>query len=591
MDYNINMSVCRKNNTGFSIIEVVIVSAITTFIFAGLFASFQYSLPLMALSKAKLSAQSVANDRMEYFRSLPYDDVGTISGIPSGTIPQNSTVTLNGIRFKERILVEYVDDDADGTGVSDTNSIPSDYKRIKAEYSWFSGGATSTIALVSNIVPRSVETTAGGGTIRINVMDGYSNLLSGAEVRLVNSSSTNPIDVTKYSDALGQVLFSGAPADSDYEVYVTANISGNQYSHAQTHEATTTNPNPTISPFALLEADVSTLTFQIGELSSLNISTLSSITEGTYEETFDDMLSLDSTTTVDIDSGSLVLENTAGVYKVSGQAFFGPLKPSTLLNWEFLRVEGVKPATTDYLVQLYTGTTTGPYNLISDSVLTNNSSGFSNPTINISSIEAASFPEIYVGLTLSTTDTNKTPEIDNLKVYYRESETSIPSVNLSIEGGQVIGTDNAFEPIYNYVTSTSTDASGELELSNVEFGNYNFDSSGYDIVSACGNHPFEQLAGVNGDLELILISNALNTLRVVVVDSLGNYVPDASVNLSRPGYDVTIDTDLCGQGFFTGGLAAENDYVLVVSAGGYSTENVDPIGIDEDTVVEVTLNE
>ena len=71
------------------------------------------SLELIANSRANING-SLANDRMEYFRSLPYDDADTVAGIPSGIIPQNSTTTLNGIEFSERVLVEYVDDPADG---------------------------------------------------------------------------------------------------------------------------------------------------------------------------------------------------------------------------------------------------------------------------------------------------------------------------------------------------------------------------------------------------------------------------------------------------------------------------------------------
>jgi len=74
---------------------------------------------------------------MEYFRSLPYNDVGVIAGFPAGTIPQNSTLNLNGINFSERVLVEYVDDDADGSTGADTNGIILDYKQIKLEYEWF----------------------------------------------------------------------------------------------------------------------------------------------------------------------------------------------------------------------------------------------------------------------------------------------------------------------------------------------------------------------------------------------------------------------------------------------------------------------
>ena len=142
-----------KNRTkrGFSLVEVVIVSGLIAVVFTGLLMSFRYSLELVANSRAKLSALSLANDRMEYFRSLPYASVGTVAGIPPGVIPQNSSTTLNDIVFYERVLVEYVDDPADGilgsTTNPDINDIPSDYKRLKVEISWLERTGTSTIAM------------------------------------------------------------------------------------------------------------------------------------------------------------------------------------------------------------------------------------------------------------------------------------------------------------------------------------------------------------------------------------------------------------------------------------------------------------
>ena len=113
---------------GFSLIELLVVAAIMALFIGGLFVTIQTSLKLVADNRARMSALSVANDRLEYIRSLSYDAVGTVSGLPAGTIPQVSTSTLNGFLFTERILIEYIDDAADGVGVSDSNAITTDYK-------------------------------------------------------------------------------------------------------------------------------------------------------------------------------------------------------------------------------------------------------------------------------------------------------------------------------------------------------------------------------------------------------------------------------------------------------------------------------
>lgn len=571
-------------------VEAVVVAAVSVIVFGALLSSYKYTLDLINVSRAKLSALSVANERMEYFRSLPYTNVGTVLGIPSGTIPQNSTTTLNGIEFHERVLVEYVDDDADGQGAADSNAIVSDYKRVKLEYSWEIGGETYDIMLVSDIVPRSVETTAGGGTVRINVLDADSSLLPGASVRLFNDV-TGPIDVTRITDASGAALFSGAPVGSDYQVEVTANIGGHQYSSTQTYIATTTNPNPIVAPFSVLEADVSTLTFQIGELSDLDIFTKSAVTEGMFRETFTDLLAVASSSKVVASGGSLKLQDTAGVYEATGFAYLGPITPVPLLKWQTLRIAAEAPANTAYRVQFFTGATPGPFTLIPEGSLPGNTAGFTDTIIDISELSELTYPSVFVGVTLETSDTGATPSVDEVSVFYRQSETILPNASFTMHGNKTIGTDASAQPIYKYNISSSTDASGELTITDLEFDNYTFDLSGYDMERACSAHPFVQQAGVDGELELVLVADAANTLRVSVVDISGEAVPGADVRLSRTGYDTTITTDSCGQSFFTGGVTADTDYTIDVTTTGYTPGSVTSFSISGDTATTVILSE
>jgi len=583
----------RHAQSGFSFVEIIIVSALSAMVFGALFSSFQYTLALISDSRAKLSALSVANDRMEYFRSLPYDAVGTISGIPPGTIPQNSTTTLNGIQFAERVLVEYVDDPADGQDTAtstDSNLIPADYKRIKVEYTWDIGNGTSSIALISNIVPRSVETTAGGGTARINVIDANSMLLPGATVRLVNETTTSTIDVTRVTDASGAALFSGAPAGSEYEVIVTANLGGNQYSTTGTYKATTSNPNPTVAPFAVLEADVSTLTFQIGELSDLDISTYSAITEGSMRETFANLLSVASSTKIESVGGSARLINTAGTYVSNGIVYTQIITPTPLFNWEKVRIAADVPAGTDFIARLYTGVGAGPFTLVPDSELTGNNTGFSDTLIDISSIDILAYPSLTLGITLNTSNTSVSPGIDEVDVFYTQSQTTLPPATFNLSGTKTIGTDAGAAPILKYNAPFTTDSTGRYRANDIEFDLYTISSlTGRDIASACSAHPITLEAGENQDVELVFVPDQASTARIQVVDSLGRALPGASVTLNRPGYTQTIDTGVCGQAFFAGGVSDANDYELQVSVIGYVTQTLDPFEVNGDTVHTVVM--
>lgn len=569
--------------SGFSIIEVLIVSVIILLVFGGLFTSFQYSLNLISDSRAKMTALTLVNDRLEFLRSLPYDDVGTVSGIPSGVIPQNRWVNLNGINFNERVLIEFVDDSADGQGLLDNNGVVSDYKRVKVEYSWFLNAATSTVYSTSTIVPRSIETTAGGGSLRVNVFDANVAPLQNIDVRLINYTTTSTIDVTKKTDASGTALFTGAPASSNYEIFVSAG----GFSSDQTHQATTSLPNPTTLPVAILESDVSTMNFQVDRLSDLTIEVLTDKNIASVVEIFTDVSSLSATSAVRIASGELELFHDGVGYEPSGYVLLNTLTPSPHEGWMGAKITTTKPADTDIIVHFYTSTSTS--DLISEADLPGNLAGFSGTYIDLSMLDVDTFPTLVAGIFLSTTNTANTPKVEDFTISYIDAKIPLTGSTLEVRGNKTIGTLADASLVYKYQTSEVTDADGEINLNDIEWDVYTalVDSS-YVIAEACDEHPFSLLPNSNEKLSLLLSSASTNNLRVVVRDGFGNSVTDADVNLTRSGFAEDKVTGWCGQAFF-GNLAGEIDYVLTVSATGYTTQILNPLDINGSLVQTVIL--
>ena len=580
-----------KQQSGFSLIETIVVTAIMVIVFGAILLAYQFALNLSNQSKAKLSALSVANDRMEFLRSLPYDDVGTIAGIPAGTIPQLSTTSLNGIEFTERVLIEYVDDPADGLLGADGNLIITDYKRVKLEYSWNLSGTSNSVFLVTNIVPRSIESTGGGGTVRVNVLDETAALLPGATVRLINNSGIGPIDISRTTDVTGSAIFSGAPAGGDYEVIVTGPISGRDYSTDQTYEVTGANPNPVASPFAVLEADISTQTFQIGELSDLNLTTVSSLLSGAFTEDFTDLTGSVSSTSVVSNGSELVLADTLGVYELSGEVYLGPFTPGTFTNWHSARIVVDLPGSTAYVVRFYTGSVPGPYNLIPDSALSGNAAGFSSSIIDLSLLDAATYPTIFTAVFLTTSDTSVTPAVEELSIFYDESSTVRPNTSFAMRGNKLIGTDASAQPIYKYTDSVSTDGSGEATIPDLEFDTYELEfSTALDIATACGGYPIIHQAGVESDAILELVADTDFGLRVAVQDGSGNPLPGVTVELDRTGVNEVAVTNNCGQVYFPN-LPVATDYQITASAVGFDTEILSDVDVSDDTVAQIILTE
>ncbi len=566
---------------GFSLVEVVIVAALVSLFFGGFYITIVNALNLVSDSRARMTALSIANDQIEYIRSLSYDAVGTVSGIPPGLIPQVSTTSLNQKTFTRRTLIEYIDDPADGVGASDSNGITTDYKRAKVEVSWLHKGATSTVVLVTNIIPRSLETSVGGGTVRVLVTDANIQPVSGASVRLLNTTGTTTVDVTRLTDSNGEALFGGAPAGAGYQVFV----SRTGYSSDQTRLATTSLPNPSLQPIAVVEADISTLNFQIDRVSDLDVLVLEDRAEAEIVNSFLATTSVSSTTNTIVTGGGLLeLASTAGVYMSTGSAFLAPLSPSPVAGWQSVVASGTTPVGTTRTLRFYTSA--DPSTLIPDSDLPGNSAGFLTDIVDISTLDAGTYPTIVAGVTLSTGNTVITPTLDAVTVYYVESETPDTGASFTLTGTKTIGTLADFSPVYKTVISGVTDGTGRYRAEDIEWDTYTFVRSGRDIATACPAHPLPVAPNVTIPFTVITESNSAHSLRVLVT-ALGQPLRNATVSLVRGSTDTAV-TNSCGQVFFPS-LSEATDYRLEVTHPSYPTRVIDPVTISGDEFEEVGL--
>jgi hypothetical protein len=265
------------------------------------------------------------------------------------------------------------------------------------------------------------------------------------------------------------------------------------------------------------------------------------------------------------------------------------LTPSPIEEWGAITVAATTPASTQYNIQVFT-MSSSTYTLIPDSDLPGNAAGFSTPLIDISNLDAGAFPSIVVGVSLQTGNTSVTPSIDEIGVYYREASTVRSGVALSLHGNKVIGTDLSANPIYKTALSGTTDGSGELGFSNVEFDSYTFTiPASLLVTTACPALPHLQQAGIDSSLDIVLRATLDESLRTTVHSQAGIPIPGASVTLSRPGFSATAETNLCGQTFMHAGVVLESDYDVVVSKPGYVTQTINTFTINGNTDTVITL--
>jgi len=70
-----------KTKSGFTLVEVIIGTALLAVVFVGIFGAYRLSLKISALSKNKVTATAIANGEIETIRNLSYDAIGTVGAV------------------------------------------------------------------------------------------------------------------------------------------------------------------------------------------------------------------------------------------------------------------------------------------------------------------------------------------------------------------------------------------------------------------------------------------------------------------------------------------------------------------------------
>jgi hypothetical protein len=577
---------------GASLIDALIGIFIIATAFFAIFGVFRLSVNLVLNTKARIGAVALVNEQIEFLRSLPYDDVGTVGGIPSGAIPQVETVSLNNIEYTRRTFIQFVDAPEDGEGALDENGVTADYKRAKVEVSWNVRSGTKSFFAVSNIVPKGIETLEGGGTISITVIDALGVPIPSAEVHIENNTLATPVSVDTFTNSAGKVLFPGSPAGSSYEIIATK--SG--YSTAQTYDADAANPNPNPGHLTVVEGEVTSATFQIDILASKTVRTFSPEADGEFIDLFGDMsgISLQSSTTVS--GGQLVLADFGEGYEPDGYAFSVDIAPPYVSEWKELSwVDTTDPLVSEIAYKVYFHDGSG-WKLVPDVDLPFNSVGATTSPLDLSALTVDIYYRLQIAAFLSTADASTTPSLDEWRLSYSAGPTPLPDIPFAMRGDKTIGSDGGGNPIYKYEQNLQTDSNGIITLPNLEWDNYTITidgaASGYDIAESCPPQPLALNPGASETTDLLLVPDTANSLLVAVTDSGGTLLEGASVRLYRGLFDETQTTSSCGQTFWgglsLGSVELGNPYSLEVTLAGYQTaalNDVDVEGVSNITVV------
>lgn len=554
----------RRLQSGITLIDTIVGTALMLVVFMGISAAFQLTVDVVSNSKARAGAIALANERMEYLKSLSYAQVGVIGGIPSGIVPQLETVSLNGVSYTRRTLVYYSDDPQDGSGGADTNAIIADYKTIRVEISWKYKRTDRSIQVVGRMSPVGVETAVPGGTLTINVVDANNAPLRDAQIDITNTSTTPNVSIRTYTNDLGSITFIGAPAASNYQIVV----SKTGYSTAQTYAASSQNPNPNPRHLTVSNNLTTSYTFAIDLLAAKNIQTYKAVELRTWTDSYSNENFVATTSNTTVSGGSAKLIGTP--YGTSGFILSTDITATILNAWVSLAWVDTTPSQTDVRYSIYT-MSGGVPTLVPDSALAGNAAGFTNSPLDLTGLSTTSYPTIRVGATLTSASSTLTPSIDSWTLSYKYGPEVLPNLQVTILGLKTIGNSPT---VYKYNATSTSNASGLISIPSIEWDTYTIDAasmSGYETAEVCAPQPELLAPGASQTTQLYVATNTPRALIVDVRQGDGTYIPNASVQLLSSTTNRTLLTSLCGQVYFP--TLSSGGYTLNVSKSGFQNKS------------------
>lgn len=553
-----------RSNQGFGMVDVIVGIALLLVLFLALFGVLRASLMLSALAKAKASAVELASSQMEYLRGLSYDALGTVGGIPSGSVTQTATTTIDGVAYAVRTFIIYRDDSADGEGVQDSNGITTDYKLGKVAVSYTLNGLNKSIELISSFVPPSIESSTGGGTLSIHVVNAANEDIVGALVRVVNADVSPAVDFTTFTGITGFATIGGSATSSEYQLYV----SRDGYSSAQTYERTAQNVNPSPGYLTVTKDQVTGATFFIDVLSTLAIASFSPAVTTSFNDSFADSSGLASQTDTQVAGGSLTLTDEA----LYGTARSALITPSYLSGWGILSANIETPSGTTALVRIADSNGIP----LSNSVLFGNSAGFSSFPVALDGISAYSYPSIAISAELTSNSSTTAPSILDWSVSHTDGPAPLPNMPFTLTGAKTIGTDGADSPIYKTIVNGDTGANA-AKTETLEWDLYSLSLGALNLIENCPAFPYSLAPASAESASIIAGTLTANTLPLIIENSASSTIASARVVLKKSGYSASLTTSACGLAFFNG-LSA-GSYDATVSASGYATTTFTGISV------------
>ena len=176
-------------------VETILAVAIFAFVAASLYGTAQRVLVLVRMTSVHGNMTALMNEQFEVVRNLPYADVGTVGGIPSGKLPSRKILTHGDMLFFATTTVRNIDEPFDGVASGTPNDLsPADNKLIEIEIGCLSCSVTpAPLVMTTSVAPKDLEGSSTNGSLFVRAIDASGQPIPGAEVHLYNGSGTTTI--------------------------------------------------------------------------------------------------------------------------------------------------------------------------------------------------------------------------------------------------------------------------------------------------------------------------------------------------------------------------------------------------------------
>ncbi len=261
------------NQKGFTLIESLVGAAI--FVVLALFGYRAFGVLMNAVlsSQAKIAGTTLANEKFEIIRNLPYTDVGIVGGLPVGKIQRTQNITRDNFNFVIQTTIRSVDDSFDGTiGGTPADSSPADYKLVDLDITCPTCRVFSPLNFTTLVAPHALETASTNGALFVRVFDSSGLPVQSASLHIVNTQTNPDTIIDETTDIDGWVKIVDAPTGTNaYNIVATKT----GYTQDQTYlpggaaGSSPVTPDPTV---VLQQVTQSSLI--IDRVSSLSVSTV-----------------------------------------------------------------------------------------------------------------------------------------------------------------------------------------------------------------------------------------------------------------------------------------------------------------------------